>query len=68
MISKIWNWIKNKFKPEKQDPHIVLYEEVEEKKLYVEEYTDKDGKSIKCGTHNRYKKNCPVCREVAGVA
>ena len=43
MISKIWNWIKNKFKPEKQDPHLVLYEEVEEKKLYVEEYTDKDG-------------------------
>ncbi len=68
MINKIWNWIKNLFVPEKQDPHIVLYEEVEEKKLYVEEYTDKDGKSIKCGTHNRYKKSCPVCREVAGVA
>ena len=68
MINKILNWIKNIFKPEKQDPHIVLYEEVEEKKLYVEEYTDKDGKSIKCGTHNRYKKSCPVCREVAGVA
>jgi len=68
MINKIWNWIKNIFKPEKQDPHLVLYEEVEEKKLYVEEYTDKDGKSIKCGTHNRYKKSCPVCREVAGVA
>jgi len=68
MISNIWNWIKNIFKSEKQDPHIVLYEEVEEKKLYVEEYTDKDGKPIKCGTHNRYKKNCPVCREIAGVA
>ena len=68
MINKIWNWIKNLFVPEKQDPHIVLYKEVEEKKLYVEEYTDKDGKSIKCGTHNRYKKSCPVCREVAGVA
>ena len=68
MINKIWNWIKNLFVPEKQDPHIVLYEEVEEKKLYVEEYTDKDGKSIKFGTHNRYKKSCPVCREVAGVA
>ena len=68
MINKIWNWIKNLYVPEKQDPHIVLYDEVEEKKLYVEEYTDKDGKSIKCGTHNRYKKSCPVCREVAGVA
>ena len=28
MINKIWNWIKNIFKPEKQDPHLVLYEEV----------------------------------------
>ena len=26
MINKIWNWIKNIFKPEKQDPHLVLYE------------------------------------------
>ena len=22
MINKIWNWIKNIFKPEKQDPHL----------------------------------------------
>ena len=65
MINKIWNWIKNIFVPEKQDPHLVLYEEVEP---YVEEYTNKDGKPIKCGTHNRYKKNCPICREIAGVA
>ena len=28
MINYIWNKIKNFFKPEKQDPHIVLYEEV----------------------------------------
>jgi hypothetical protein len=28
MINKIWNWIKNIFKPEKQDPHLTLYEEV----------------------------------------
>ena len=27
MINKIWNWIKNIFKPEKQDPHLTLYEE-----------------------------------------
>ena len=27
MINKIWNWIKNIFKPEKQDPHLALYEE-----------------------------------------
>ena len=30
MINKIWNWIKNIFKPEKQDPHLTMYEEVEE--------------------------------------
>jgi len=30
MINKIWNWIKNIFKPEKQDPHLVLYEEPQE--------------------------------------
>jgi hypothetical protein len=62
MINKIWNWIKNIFTPEKQDPHLVLYEKAEP---YVEEYTDKDGKSIKCGTHKRYKKSCPICREAA---
>jgi len=26
MINKIWNWIKNIFKPEKQDPHLEMYE------------------------------------------
>ena len=30
MINKILNWIKNIFKPEKQDPHIVLYEDMPE--------------------------------------
>jgi hypothetical protein len=64
MINKIWNWIKNIFIPEKQDPHLVLYEEPES---YVEEYTNKDGKALKCGTHNRYKKSCPICKEIAGI-
>jgi hypothetical protein len=26
MITHFLNWIKNIFKPEKQDPHLVLYE------------------------------------------
>jgi hypothetical protein len=26
MINKILNWIKNIFKPEKQDPHLEMYE------------------------------------------
>ena len=59
MINKIWNWIKNIFKSEKQDPHLVLYEE-------VEKITEPE--KWKCGTHNRYKKSCPTCREIAGVA
>ena len=28
MINKIWNWIKNVFKPERQDPHLEMYEDV----------------------------------------
>ena len=60
-MKKIWNWIKNIFKPERQDPHLVMYEEVEH------EYTNKDGKPLKCGTHNRFKKSCPICKEIAGV-
>ena len=52
MINKIWNWIKNIFKPEKQDPHLVLYEEV------------KKPKPEHCATHLRFKKSCPDCREI----
>ena len=56
MINKILNWIKNIFKPEKQDPHIVLYEEVKPK-------------PDPCSKHIYYRKSCPVCRELrqAGV-
>jgi len=49
MINKIWNWIKNIFKPEKQDPHLVLYEEVKPKH---------------CAKHLRFKKSCPDCKEI----
>ena len=52
MINYIWNKIKNIFKPEKQDPHLVLYEEVQESKLEH------------CLTHLRFKKSCPDCREI----
>ena len=63
MISKIWNWIKNKFKPEKQDPHLVLYEEVKtepETPVYIEE----DGKLKHCTGHLRFRKSCPRCQEI----
>ena len=33
MINKIWNWIKNFFVSEKQDPHLTLYEEVKSHKV-----------------------------------
>ena len=33
MINKIWNWIKNIFKSEKQDSHLTLYEEPVNRKL-----------------------------------
>ena len=33
MIKKIWNRNKNIFKPEKQEPHLVLYEEPVNRKL-----------------------------------
>ena len=45
-----------------EDEHIKLYTEVPETTMY----TDVDGKAVKCGTHNRYKKSCPICKEVAG--
>ncbi len=32
MISYIWNKIKNIFKPEKQDPHLEMYEETAKQK------------------------------------
>ena len=32
MINKIWNWIKNIFKAERQDPHLEMYEETAKQK------------------------------------
>jgi hypothetical protein len=52
MINKIWNWIKNMFAPEKQDPHLVLYEEVEKPK------------PTHCSGHLRFRKTCPRCQEI----
>ena len=69
MIKKIKNFIANLFGirqcgcPEK-DEHLQLYEDPAEPETPL--YTDVDGKAVKCGTHNRYKKSCPNCQEVAG--
>ena len=64
MMKKIWNWIKNIFKPKKQemDEHEELYLHVPEPEVPVY----KDEKSVKaehCGTHNRFRKSCPNCLE-----
>jgi hypothetical protein len=52
MINKIWNWIKSIFKSEKQDPHLVLYEEVP---VYKPEH---------CPSHLRFRKSCKACQEI----
>ena len=52
MIKHFFNWIKTFFNKEKQDPHLVLYEEVQKPK------------PEHCATHLRFKKSCPDCREI----
>ena len=64
MINKFLNWIKNIFTSKTKDVVDKQHNVREE----INEYTDENGKSIKCGTHNRYKKSCPICNEAAGVA
>ena len=38
MIKKISNFIKNMFKPEKQDPHLEIYEETAKQKKIRSKY------------------------------
>ena len=70
MIKKIKNLISKIFGIKQcacpEDEHIQLYTEVSEPETPM--YTDIDGRAVKCGTHNRYKKRCPTCKEIAGVA
>ena len=55
LISKLFG-IKECVCPEDMNDPIIL-----ENEIVVEE-------KWKCGTHNRYKKSCSICRELAGVA
>ena len=71
MIKKIKNFICKLFgikacKCDDIDEHEELYLHVPEPEVPL--YTDENGKAVKCGTHNRYKKSFPICREVAGIA
>ena len=59
MIKKLIEKIFGKFcKCEEKDPHLVLYEDMPEPEVPIIE-------KIKCNTHSRYKKSCPVCAEAA---
>ena len=53
MIKKFLNWIKNIFKPQRQeiDAHEVM--------LHPRGF---------CSDHNKYKHRCPKCRELARMA
>ena len=60
-MNKIWNWIKNIFKPERQemDPHAELYLKVPEPEIPVHEE-----KPEHCSGHLRFRKSCPRCQEI----
>ena len=60
-MNKIWNWIKNIFKPERQemDPHAELYLKVPESEIPVHEE-----KPEHCSGHLRFRKSCPRCQEI----
>ena len=63
MIKHIINLIKGLFTPKKEmDPHEELYLHTPEPEIPVHKEPE-----WTCNTHNRYKKSCPTCREIAGV-
>ena len=68
MIKKIKNFICNLFGikqcacPEDMDEHAELYLKTPEPEVPVHEEP-----KWKCTTHNRYKKSCSICRELAGT-
>jgi len=65
MIKNVWkkivNWLFSWQKKEK-DEHLELYEDVPEPEIKVEKT---ESEKIKCNTHSRFKKSCPICVEVA---
>jgi len=65
MIKNIWNWIKNIFKPKRQeiDEHEELYLHVPEPDTPVYE-NEEAVKAEHCGSHLRFRKTCPACQEI----
>ena len=63
MIKKLIEKFFGKFcKCEKKDAPVVLHEDAPKPKVsIVESVIEK----IKCNTHSRYKKSCPICVEAS---
>ena len=68
MIKFIKKWICKIFRikqcacPEEMDPHEELMLHVPEPEIPVHKKPERTS-----NTHNRYKKSCPTCKEIAGV-
>ena len=56
MITHFINWIKGLFS-KKEEPVVLEEAPAEEKKEVV----------LHCGTHTRFRKNCPDCLSAVGV-
>jgi len=64
MMTHFLNWIKNIFRPKRQemDPHEVM---LHPKESDVPVYENEDAvKAEHCSSHNRFRKSCPRCQEI----
>jgi len=69
MIKNLWkkfvNWL---FSWQKKEPVILEDEEYLEDEAKMAQYLEDkiiEPEKIKCNTHSRFKKSCPICVEVA---
>ena len=69
MIKNVWkkivNWL---FSWQKKEPVILEDEEYLEDEAKMAQYLEDkiiEPEKIKCNTHSRFKKSCPICVEVA---
>ena len=65
MMTHFLNWIKNIFRPKRQeiDEHEELYLHVPEPDTPVYE-NEEAAKAGHCSGHNRFRKSCPRCQEI----
>ena len=69
MIKNLWNkfvgWLFSwQEQEEEKAAHLQLYEDVPEPEVIKETITAEPEK-IKCNTHSRFKKSCPICVEAS---